>query len=153
MKRAKLFLGLCTIVAILAAAGCNGGGAALPSGGPQAPSSKAKASPIEHVVLIIQENRSFDDFFATFPGAGGATQGEEKVKKDGKWVDEPVTLQQQPLVFKHDFEHCHRAFETDYDGGKMDGFNLETLGECATQGPGAGTLPYQYVEESQIQPY
>ena len=28
-----------------------------------------------HVVVVIQENRSFDDFFATFPGADGAIGG------------------------------------------------------------------------------
>ncbi|HZV77536.1 MAG TPA: alkaline phosphatase family protein [Candidatus Babeliales bacterium] len=33
-------------------------------------------TPIKHVVIVIQENRSFDDFFATFPGANGTTVGE-----------------------------------------------------------------------------
>jgi phospholipase C len=28
-------------------------------------------SPIEHVVLIIKENHSFDNYFGTFPGANG----------------------------------------------------------------------------------
>ena len=30
---------------------------------------------ITHIVLIIQENRSFDNLFATFPKANGATHG------------------------------------------------------------------------------
>ena len=153
MKHRNPLFGLCSILACLAVTGCSGTGSALPGGAPLGSSSKTAKSPIAHVVLIIQENRSFDNFFAKFPGADGATQGEEKVKKDGKWVDETIALKQEPLVFLHDFEHCHAAFETDYDGGKMDGFDLETLGECATQGAPAGALPYQYVEESQIQPY
>jgi phospholipase C len=33
------------------------------------------STPISHVVIIIQENRSFDNFFATFPGANGASVG------------------------------------------------------------------------------
>ena len=33
------------------------------------------SNPITHVVVMIQENRSFDDLFATYPGADGATQG------------------------------------------------------------------------------
>ncbi|MGB8966249.1 MAG: alkaline phosphatase family protein [Candidatus Cybelea sp.] len=33
------------------------------------------STPIKHVVIIIQENRSFDNLFATFPGANGTTTG------------------------------------------------------------------------------
>jgi phospholipase C len=33
------------------------------------------SSPISHVVIVIQENRSFDNFFAMFPNANGATAG------------------------------------------------------------------------------
>ena len=29
--------------------------------------------PIRHVVIVIQENRTFNDFFATYPGGGGTT--------------------------------------------------------------------------------
>lgn len=36
---------------------------------------------IKHIVLIVQENRSFDDFFATFPGADGATTGRWKKRR------------------------------------------------------------------------
>jgi phospholipase C len=35
----------------------------------------APSTPVSHVVVVIQENRSFDDFFATFPGANGTTVG------------------------------------------------------------------------------
>src|SRR5258708_6538176 len=30
---------------------------------------------IQHVVYILKENRSFDNYFGTFPGAEGATSG------------------------------------------------------------------------------
>jgi phospholipase C len=33
------------------------------------------SSPIAHVIVIVQENRSFDDFFATFPNANGTKFG------------------------------------------------------------------------------
>jgi phospholipase C len=33
------------------------------------------STPISHVVVIVQENRSFDDFFATFPNANGTLVG------------------------------------------------------------------------------
>src|ERR1700688_798785 len=34
------------------------------------------SSPIQHVIIVIQENRSFDNLFATFPGANGTTTGQ-----------------------------------------------------------------------------
>ena len=52
----------------------------------------------------------------------------------------------------NDLQHCHSAFEKEYDGGKMDGFNLIDKGSCP-HGKPAGTQPYQYVEESEIEPY
>jgi Phosphoesterase family len=33
------------------------------------------ASPIKHVIIIMQENRSFDHYFGTFPGANGIPAG------------------------------------------------------------------------------
>ncbi len=33
------------------------------------------ASPIKHVIIIMQENRSFDSYFGTFPGANGFPSG------------------------------------------------------------------------------
>jgi phospholipase C len=35
----------------------------------------SSSSPIQHVIIVIQENRSFDDLFATFPNADGTTTG------------------------------------------------------------------------------
>jgi phospholipase C len=35
----------------------------------------AIASPIKHVIIIMQENRSFDSYFGTFPGADGIRPG------------------------------------------------------------------------------
>lgn len=38
-------------------------------------SDAATKGPIKHVIIVIQENRSFDDLFAHFPGANGAGAG------------------------------------------------------------------------------
>src|SRR5437016_3064882 len=34
--------------------------------------------PIKHVIFIIKENRSFDQYFGLFPGARGTTTGKAK---------------------------------------------------------------------------
>ena len=38
--------------------------------------STTSASPIKHVIIVIQENRSFDNLFATFPNAHGTKTGQ-----------------------------------------------------------------------------
>jgi phospholipase C len=101
------------------------------------------SSPITHIVLIVQENRSFDDLFATFPGADGATTGRTKRKT--------IKLRQASLTETCDFAHSRVDFIRDYDRGKMNGFFLEGGGpNCPKK---AGEAPYQYVNPEQIAPY
>src|SRR6516162_4364024 len=64
------------LVSILGVWGCSG--SSLPGGGGPGPgpsASPGSGNYIKHVVLMIQENRSFDNFFSTFPGADGTTTG------------------------------------------------------------------------------
>jgi phospholipase C len=124
---------------------------ALPSG--TAALRGEASTPIKHIVIVVQENRSFNDFFATFPGANGTTRGQMKVLQNGKYVDRWVDLQPHSLLMSTDIAHCHSAFKTAYDNGKMDGFNLVPRGVCNSHGQPAGTLVYQYVRKSEIQPY
>ncbi len=140
--------------ALVALGGCAAATSSLP-GTHLAPLGSSTSSPIRHVVLIVQENRSFDNLFAKFPGANGATRGEAKEKSGTGYVDKWVTLKPHSLLLKYDLQHCHAAFETDYDGGKMDGFYDEGKGACVpgeTPKP-AATAPYEYVKESEIKPY
>jgi phospholipase C len=97
---------------------------------------------IDHVIVVVQENRSFDNLFATFPGADGATEGK---LSNGQ----TVKLKKTDLAYPYDLGHGYEGFLKDYDGGKMDGFNLEGSGKNGY----AGTAPYQYVDPQQIAPY
>jgi phospholipase C len=119
---------------------------------------------IQHVVLVIQENRTFDNFFAGFPGADGTTYGCMKP------VSEPATRRHRasgsgycpagdtyvPLS-KHnlgetcDFGHSYHVVAVDYNNGLMDGFGDEGGSQKC---PGkVGTAVYQYVDPTQIAPY
>jgi phospholipase C len=104
------------------------------------------SSPISHVVIVIQENRSFDDLFATFPGADGTTVGRSKNGSGYQYIP----LKKSPLKLRCDLRHSYNRYLSDYDGGKMDGFNSEGgSGHCT----GLETAPYQYVNPTQIKPY
>jgi hypothetical protein len=81
-----------------------------------------------------------------------------KVKKDGKYISKKVALKEQHLIASPDGDigHCYYAFVQAYDGGKMDGFNLEPNGACQrnwSRGKAAGLYPYQYVYPNDIAPY
>jgi phospholipase C len=149
-------------VAATVLAGCGGGAAGSPLALPNSFSlhRHTGSSPIQHVVIIVQENRSFNNLFAGFPGANDTMAGKEKVKKGGKWVDKPVKLTEQALLptpKNHDIGHCYYSFIAAYDGGKMDGFNYEPEGICQRKWSGGGglpsTYPYQYVNPTDIAPY
>ncbi len=136
--------------AVLALAACVGPTACASSGVPHASgftpatveiAPAASSHYIRHVVLIVQENRTFDNFFSTYPGADGATTGK---MHNGK----TVKLKKIPLEGPT-LDNGWASFDTAYDGGKMDGFDLDKWG-----GPGhAGTQPYTYVDPKVIAPY
>jgi phospholipase C len=99
---------------------------------------------IKHIVIMIQENRSFDNLFATYPGADGTTDG---MTHDGK----TVPLKRDTLV-SVDIDHRWQAFQTEYDGGKMDGFDEIHKGAWGGGKP-ARLYAYRYVNPADIQPY
>ena len=78
---------------------------------------------IKHFVFIMQENRSFDHYFGTYPGANGIPPGVTlKDPKDGTMV--------APF---HDTGDINRGGPHDWDNaqgsinkGKMDGFVIES---------------------------
>jgi phospholipase C len=79
---------------------------------------------IRHVVIIMQENRSFDSYFGTFPGADGIPM------RDGApavCVPDPrspacVTPYHDPLDQNSGGPHTTTDAAADIDGGRMDGF-------------------------------
>jgi phospholipase C len=105
----------------------DGGGSpsAGPNGDPTGPTGIVPGeTPIEHVVFIVKENRSFNNYFATYPGAEGATRGgtiecTEDGCRDGPMVD----LQPAEDIQPHDLTHCFRCGLTAINGGRMNGFN------------------------------
>jgi phospholipase C len=79
---------------------------------------------IKHVVVLMQENRSFDNLFGTFPGANGIPM------KNGVptvCVPNPATKScVRPYHDKGGVDtgalHTDATAKSDIDGGKMDGF-------------------------------
>jgi phospholipase C len=72
-------------------------------------------TPIRHVVIIIQENRSFDNVFAGFPGADAPTVGKLYGGQKVPLISIPFDTQ--------DIDHNYFYSVQDVDAGKMDGFS------------------------------
>src|SRR5258707_4805814 len=68
---------------------------------------------IQHIVFIIKENRTFDNYFGTFPGADGATSGTISTGR-------VIPLGHLPDKTPRDISHAFNAAVTAIDGGKMD---------------------------------
>jgi phospholipase C len=86
---------------------------------------------IKHVVVIMQENRSFDSYFGTFPGADGIPPG--------VCVPDPmnggcVAPFYDSADQNYGGPHGEQAATVDIDGGAMDGFvgRAEQGSGCAT---------------------
>ena len=79
---------------------------------------------IQHVVVIMQENRSFDSYFGTFPGADGIPMqdGVPTVCVPDPKSDECVRPFHDPADMNAGGPHTARNAIDDVDGGKMDGF-------------------------------
>jgi phospholipase C len=96
--------------------------------------------PIKHIVVIIQENRSFDNFFAGYPGADAPTYGYGEVS--GKRVTIPL----HPITFDGpNLPHAWQNAIVEWNNGKMDGFSK--------YGQNGDDAAYAYVARSWIKPY
>jgi phospholipase C len=91
--------------------------------------------PIKHIIIIMQENRSFDEYFGVYPGVNGIPSGVSLTISRGssQRVSPYLETNANPKGGPHSWEAAHES----YDDGKMDGF-------VWTSGPNAmGYYDYQ----------
>jgi phospholipase C len=104
---------------------------------------------IRHVIIVVQENRSFDNLFHGFPGADTVNYG---YAHDGT----RVRLQPISLTVPFDLSNRYTDFERAYDHGRMDGYDFRTT--VPRNGNGvplyAAQYPaYGYVPRGESEPY
>jgi phospholipase C len=132
-RRLKLAATCASLLAAGLLAACTT--SAKPSG---SPTERASAGPdgtyvvpsgihkIKHVIIVMQENRSFDSYFGTYPGADGIpmSQGTPTV-----CVQDPAGGCTRPYHDTADINgggpHGEANAVADVDGGRMDGFIKE----------------------------
>jgi phospholipase C len=101
----------------------------------------------QHVIIILQENRTPDNLFHGLPNADIANVG---VDSHGK----TVRLSPVSLTSPYDLNHTHGAFLAMYHDGKMDGADRISAGCIAGE---VHCLPrhpqFVYVDPSEVRPY
>src|SRR6266571_1329004 len=82
---------------------------------------------IKHVVVIMQENRSFDSYFGTYPGADGIPMqnGVPTVCVPDPKTNQCVKPYYDPNDLNHGGPHGVVDATNDINGGKMNGFIAE----------------------------
>ena len=105
------------------------------------------SSEVNHVVIIIQENRSVDNLFNGLPGADTVQRGKDSTGQD-------VLLKPIALAAPYDISDRHRAWEVEYDRGRLDGFNL-VHSHCSFRPkcPLKIRRAYGYVPRDEVKPY
>jgi len=117
---------------------------------------------IKNVIVIVQENRSFENFFAGYPGANAPTSGcglpgsarmrahaSMRRRSSGSGCpvgDIVVPLHQVTFENNPDLQHDWKSSMTDWNDGNMDGFVHEGS-------PSDPDEPYAYVDQAEIEPY
>ena len=80
-------------------------------------------TPIEHFLVLMQENHTFDNYFGTYPGADGIPPGTcmpvDPFDSTNTECVEPYSIGDSPI---DDLDHSLSTFKLQYNDGKMNGF-------------------------------
>src|SRR5262245_32262475 len=79
------------------------------------PDGPPAAGRIKHVVIVVKENHTFDNYFGSFPGADGISQ----IQTSTGMIAPPRAPDRTP----RDLCHAHGCALTDWAGGAMNGWD------------------------------
>ena len=120
-RRPLSALGTCAVLASLL----------LVSAAPHPASAATAVSGISHVIVLFQENHTFDNYFGTYPGVNGLNAPGALAEAPGGPGAKPFLLTSAtPKSMNNSWTSAHKA----YDGGKMDGFLGAQGGSNQTMG-------------------
>jgi phospholipase C len=134
-------------VALVAACQSSHGGQPPDTSSPDAalgsdasPDAPPTPIPIKHVVVIVKENHTFDNYFGSFPGADGIAS----ITTTHGLITPPHAPQNMPRDLCHD----HPCALVDWAGGAMNGW--ESVGDASNNGD---DLVYAQYHEDDIPNY
>jgi phospholipase C len=145
---------LLSILMLAAAPATALGGAATPPGAnPTLLGQQVTGSPIRHVIVIVQENRTFDNLFAASVLANGGPYPGANTSQTATVDGRSIQLRSVPLEYPADPSHSHLALLGEWNRGKMNGFatdHVRTVLGFPQPGP---DFPYAYVPDHETTIY
>ncbi len=126
---------------------CAYGAGALPGNTLEADIPQGDQIPIDHIVLLMQENRSFDSYFGQLPAAGHAgVDGLPVNASNPDASNQPVYAFHSTQYCIDDVSHSWNNSHTQFDGGLNDEFVVtnDPNGERAMGYLDEGDLPFYY---------
>lgn len=117
--------------------GCGGANSAsdpsssTASGGGGTGSPDPSGQAVQHLIIVMMQNHSFDNLFGTFPGANGPTSsspGYKQTDSSGNIIS-PTLLTQLSTA---DLKHTRDSYVAAWDTGKMDQY-ASTNGDLSMQ--------------------
>ncbi len=143
-----------SMLVVLAFSACSSGGKKGSPAKPVAPATSPSESParqlrrIDHFVVLMQENRSFDSYFASLdPTAPASNSNPDPTNAAGPPI---VTFANPHMCETSDVDHGWTATHDEIDGGKMDGFTKANVDPTDPRGAramaryGQKDLPFYY---------
>jgi len=91
---------------------------------PASSSTTEARSPIEHFIVLMQENHTFDNYFGTYPGLDGIPKGTcmpVDPTEAGSECVRPFHIGDNKIQ-PADLDHSFETYERQYNGGRLDGF-------------------------------
>ena len=99
-------------------------------------SSSPTTTPIEHVVIVMMENHSFDNVFGLYPTMNnsqpGSVMGSIQVPDDVLGAPKGVSLAQVPNGTYSTANPVESVYPLDWNNGKMDGFAANSGSQSMT---------------------
>ena len=147
---------------LFALSSCRGNGFSAPPVLPLADAQRsetafqvlARKRKLQHIVIVVQENRSFNNLFLGYPGAKTQSFGYDS-------SDKKIPLQPISLATKWDMQHngqgfirsCNGTGNMQGTGCRMNGFDKELCNPVAGKCPKSEYLAYAYVPHNETKPY
>ena len=125
----------------------------VPAGAVGPPADSPGNSPvgkIKHIVIIVQENRTFDNLFHGFSEPSGAKADAATYGCDTSGT--PHLLASVPFENLYGASNGHQAEVADYDNGKNDGFYTQNA-SSGTNASNDGNNSLAYLPQTEVQPY
>ena len=126
----------CLIGLLLFLSSCTSGSSTAPSATSiPVPATRISSGPIKHIVFFVKENRTFDNYFGTYPGVNGTRFATDSAGKR-------VPLQHEQDTLAGDIDHTSFAARQAYDNGKMDDFDQLQFFSAQTGQAQRPQIPY-----------